>query len=76
MPNSREAVPDTWDKDFSELVLRRNLVEKGVLLIRLSGVSISTRKRVFLRAGREHGGEFDGALFRAYSDQMEVAEPL
>lgn len=62
MANSRDAILVTRDKDFGELVFRQSLVARGVLLIRLAGVPMSSRKEMVLSAIREHGSEFEGAF--------------
>jgi len=45
----------TADKDFGELVFRRRLISKGVLLLRLAGLSRDTKAEIVSTIVRRHG---------------------
>lgn len=45
--NLNRALLLTQDKDFGELVFRQGLVHMGVVLIRLSGLSLPAKQQVF-----------------------------
>ena len=46
LANSKQAILVTADKDFGELVYRRNLVSHGIILIRLTGSSPSEKAEI------------------------------
>jgi predicted nuclease of predicted toxin-antitoxin system len=52
--NSRQAVLMTADKDFGELVFRLQRVSSGVILIRLSGLSPSSKAHLVSASLRTH----------------------
>jgi predicted nuclease of predicted toxin-antitoxin system len=52
----------TADKDFGDLVLRRQQTSPGVLLIRLWGLTPLTKAAVVAAAIRDHGNELTGAF--------------
>jgi len=62
LANARDAVLITSDKDFGELVYRRNRVTRGVLLIRLAGLSPGAKAEVVSAAVRRHGVEMPWAF--------------
>lgn len=55
MANSRDAVLVTADKDFGELVFRLKRANRGVLLLRLSGLSTELKIAVVSELVRKHG---------------------
>jgi predicted nuclease of predicted toxin-antitoxin system len=52
----------TVDKDFGELVYRLGRVTHGVILIRLAGLSLSTKAALVARAVRQHEHALVGAF--------------
>lgn len=52
----------TEDKDFGELVYRRRLHHRGVVLIRVDGISNAEKARVVALAIREHETDLPGAF--------------
>ena len=48
----------TADKDFGELVYRLQKIHSGVVLIRLSGLSISAKAAIISSAIASHGEDF------------------
>lgn len=55
--NEMNAVLLTADKDFGELVFRQHLISKGVILVRLSGMSPNDKSRQILAIINEHKNE-------------------
>ena len=53
--NSRDALLMTADKDFGELVFRLRQITRGIVLLRLSGVSAAVKARIVADALRTHG---------------------
>lgn len=52
----------TEDKDFGELVYRQRLHHRGVILVRLDGISNTQKGRVVARAISAHEAELAGAF--------------
>src|ERR1044072_4963312 len=59
--NQQDAVLLTVDKDFGELAYRQKLIHRGVILIRLAGLSNQTQAELVAQALRKRGAEFVGA---------------
>jgi predicted nuclease of predicted toxin-antitoxin system len=55
--NANNALLITADKDFGELVFRQGLVYRGVILLRLSGLSPETKARIVVDVLHERGDE-------------------
>jgi predicted nuclease of predicted toxin-antitoxin system len=60
--NERQAVLVTVDKDFGELVFRLNRVAAGVVLIRLEGLTSTTKAMIVAQAIHDHETEMYGAF--------------
>lgn len=60
--NSMRALLVTADKDFGELVFRRQQVSAGVLLIRLAGLPPQSKAELVAIAVRDHSDELPGAF--------------
>jgi predicted nuclease of predicted toxin-antitoxin system len=60
--NSMRALLVTADKDFGELVFRRQQVSAGVLLIRLAGRPPQSKAELVAIAVRDHSDELTGAF--------------
>lgn len=52
----------TEDKDFGELVYRQRLHHRGVVLVRVDGISNEKKGRIVARAMREHESDLPGAF--------------
>jgi len=65
----------TEDKDFGELVYRRNLSHSGVLLIRLEGLDNFTKAEVVSRAVRDNQIELAGAFSVVSADSIRIRHP-
>lgn len=52
----------TEDKDFGELVYRQRLHHRGVVLVRVDGISNAEKARVVARAIREHETDLTGGF--------------
>jgi len=48
----------TADKDFGELVFRQDKVARGIVLIRLAGLSPAIKAEIIAAAIKDHGDEF------------------
>lgn len=55
--NQRSALLLTADKDFGELVFRQGRIARGVVLVRLAGLSSQSKSEVVARAVEKHGNE-------------------
>lgn len=60
--NQRGALLLTADKDFGELVFRLGRLSKGVLLLRLAGLSPESKASTVSSAVEEHGAELSDAF--------------
>ena len=61
--NRINALLITADKDFGEMVFRQGMVRAGVVLLRLAGLSPSTKASIVSRVVQERGDE----LLRSFS---------
>lgn len=52
----------TEDKDFGELVFRQGLIHQGVALVRMHGMSSTTKARIVSAAFRQYGNEMPDAF--------------
>jgi len=57
-----KAVILTYDTDFGELIFRFNLQSHGVILLRLSGLSMTKKVKKTILAIREHETELENAF--------------
>jgi predicted nuclease of predicted toxin-antitoxin system len=60
--NDRDALLLTTDRDFGELVVRQRLVHSGVVLLRLAGLTNTTKATIVAEVFREHAPELHGAI--------------
>ena len=60
--NERNALLVTADKDFGELVFRQNLVNNGVVLLRLAGLSSETKAEIVADVLRDRAAELPQAF--------------
>jgi predicted nuclease of predicted toxin-antitoxin system len=59
---SDERILITEDKDFGELVYRRRLGHRGVVLVRVQGIPNTRKGEIVARAVREHERHLPGAF--------------
>jgi len=62
LANREGAILLTADKDFGELVFRQERMTKGVILIRLAGISPSRKAEIVISAIIAHGDEMEQAF--------------
>lgn len=67
MSRNLEAILITADKDFGELVFRRQLVHKGVILIRLPGFTPEQRAELTANVIHAHEYNLEGPFFAVLS---------
>ena len=60
--NEQDALLLTGDKDFGDLVYRQKLISRGVVLMRLEGLSNEAKAQIVTRALAEHGENMDFAF--------------
>lgn len=60
--NSKKAALITSDKDFGELIFRQRLVSCGVILIRLSGLSLESKTNIVSHAISRYATEMLGCF--------------
>ncbi|PAW82725.1 MAG: hypothetical protein B9S33_14805 [Pedosphaera sp. Tous-C6FEB] len=60
--NENRALLLTADKDFGELVYRLRRVHGGVVLVRLTGLSLAAKADLVSAAFQTHGSQFTGAF--------------
>ncbi|HEX5273526.1 MAG TPA: DUF5615 family PIN-like protein [Gemmataceae bacterium] len=69
------AVLITEDKDFGELVYRRQLSHAGVLLVRLEGLDNAAKAEVVSQAVRDNAAELPGAFAVVSHDSVRLRHP-
>lgn len=62
LANREGAILLTADKDFGELVFRQGRMTRGVILIRLAGISPARKAEIVASALAAHGGEMEQAF--------------
>lgn len=62
LANQKGAILLTADKDFGELVFRQRRIARGVILIRLSGISLIRKVEIVQSALIAHGQEMKQAF--------------
>ncbi len=55
LANEADCVLLTADKDFGELIFRQRRLTKGVLLMRLAGLSLARKAEIVAAVIKEHG---------------------
>lgn len=58
--NKHSAILITDDKDFGELVFRQRLIHAGVMLLRLSGLSIESKTSILIEVVDDHAADLPG----------------
>jgi predicted nuclease of predicted toxin-antitoxin system len=74
MANQHKALLLTVDKDFGELVFRQQHISEGVILIRLAGLSPTSKARVVSAVINDHADEL-GQAFTVISPGMVRIRP-
>ncbi|MCD6290750.1 MAG: DUF5615 family PIN-like protein [Anaerolineae bacterium] len=62
LADQERAILLTADKDFGELVFRQGRITRGVILIRLAGISPARKAEIVISAIGAHGGEMEQAF--------------
>ncbi len=62
LANREGAILLTADKDFGELVFRQRRIARGVILVRLAGISPSRKAEIVAFALAAHGDEMEQAF--------------
>lgn len=62
LANREDAILITADKDFGELVFRLRYLSTGIILIRLTGLSIAAKSDIIAVTIQEHGSELSAAF--------------
>jgi len=57
LANREKSILLTADKDFGELIFRQGKIAKGVILVRLAGLSPGVKAEVVTDAIKDHAGE-------------------
>jgi predicted nuclease of predicted toxin-antitoxin system len=57
LTNLEKSILVTADKDFGELIFRQGKIAKGVILVRLAGLSPEVKAEVVVDAVKDHAGE-------------------
>jgi len=57
LANLKESILLTADKDFGDLIFRQGKIAKGVVLVRLAGLSPEVKAEIVANAIREHAEE-------------------
>lgn len=70
--NERNALLVTADKDFGELVFRLERAHRGVVLLRLSGLSTAVKAETVERVFRDHATELAGAFSVVSSGAVRI----
>jgi len=73
---AREAVLLTEDKDFGELVFRRRLMNSGIVLYRLPGLSAAAKVERIVQAFSSHSELFPRRFTVISRDQIRVRPNL
>lgn len=60
--NEKDALLVTADKDFGELVFRQGLINSGVVLLRLAGLSSETKAEAVVDALHNHESKLSNAF--------------
>ncbi|MDZ7830628.1 MAG: DUF5615 family PIN-like protein [Desulfobacterales bacterium] len=70
--NSKKAALITSDKDFGELIFRQRLVSHGVILIRLSGLSLESKANIVSHAVAMYAAEMLGCFTVISKRQIRI----
>ncbi|MEM1544290.1 MAG: DUF5615 family PIN-like protein [Candidatus Bathyarchaeia archaeon] len=70
------AVLITADKDFGELIFRRRLPHRGVLLLRLSGMSSNQKAEIVCQVVKEHMAELQDAFVVVSKEGVRIRKPI
>ena len=73
--NQANALLLTADKDFGEMVFRHGSVRAGVVLLRLAGLSPSTKANIVSAAVRERGNEMSRSFSVISPGVVRIRKP-
>ena len=60
--NRKDAILLTADKDFGEFVFRQGRVARGVILLRLAGLSLERKGEIVAAVLKAHASEIEGSF--------------
>lgn len=72
LANSVAAVLVTADKDFGELVYRLQRISKGIVLIRLPGLTAAAKAKIVSLAIKAHNSEIENAFTVISANNIRV----
>ena len=72
LANEQNCVIVTEDKDFGELTYRLEIPNKGIVLIRLSGLAIQDKVDTILQVFEQFGGELYGSFTVVKADRVRI----
>ena len=75
LANDHDALLLTADKDFGELVFRQGQLSKGVVLLRLAGLSAEAKSATVATAIQEHGDELSHAFSVLSPGLLRIRRP-
>jgi len=73
---NENAVILTYDTDFGELILRYSLKSHGVILLRLSGLSLAEKIDKTIVTIREHEAELENAFTVVSENLVRIKKSL
>ncbi|MBR9920501.1 MAG: hypothetical protein GYB31_06650 [Bacteroidetes bacterium] len=74
LANELESILLTEDKDFGELTYRLQKPNQGIVLIRLSGVSIEEKVRIIEQVVEDHIDELRGKFTVLTKDKIRIKD--
>lgn len=72
LANEQNRVIVTEDKDFGELTYRLKVVNRGIVLIRLSGLTIEDKVNTVLMVFEQFGEELYGSFTVVKADRVRI----
>ena len=68
----KNAILITADKDFGDIVFRRKLVNRGVILLRLAGLTAEEKCSLTIQALERHRSQLESAFTVVTAQQVRV----
>jgi predicted nuclease of predicted toxin-antitoxin system len=75
LANDKEAVLLTADRDFGELIFRQKKVFKGIILVRLAGLSPSSKADKVSLAVKKHSKDIQSAFSVITPSSIRIRKP-
>ena len=73
LANNRDCILLTADKDFGELIFRQGKISKGVILVRLHGLSKERKSYLIAQTIREHQNQLTNSFTVIESTQIRIS---